>query len=694
MSSVRGTGRLCGIVSALALAVIPSVPASAQAPANRTIERSTYAAHLRAMWQAECVANWTGLRTEGGAQGPPFLTDAAWGQNPPPPPFGVIDFVLTQDPWWADDDTDIEYVYLHLMDLHQTNRLTPDQIRDGWLTHMVWNIWVSNYWSRELMLRGVRPPMSAAAHGMLSLPGRDFAPMQALMIDAQLTTEFFGALCPGMPERALEMADLPIRATSVGYATHASQFFVVLYSLASQVDQTSPGDQQALWLVREARKYIPDTSKSADVVDFVLADYLANPDKNNWESTRDKVHLRYQANAAANGFVYQAWYESSVNFACGVMALLYGEMDFARTVQIGTLSGWDSDNGTATMGGLIGLVQGPAFRKPAYNWPALSERYWISRTRENMPDHTPLDPAAEDAFVLMAERMLPIIDREVAAAGGRVEGAGTAPATGAWLLPPGGAGDGVSRAAALSRSPTHRLQTRSANRAVRDAGGAVTGQCSVPGSPQYPYGWGDPAFIANGLEHDFRGLEEFCCLRGYCSTQRAAGNPPGVPQSFAVLYDRTVLIHTVRFIASDYFTTGAQVGGWFVGPISIEVRSNGAWSVPEIVQGPQADPARPGQILDFVLQAPTPADGVRISGLPGGAAAFVTCIELDALAPFPASTLFTFDINADARVDVEDLYAIVQQPIDLNADGASNDTDVQYLESAVRFGEARGMVAR
>ena len=39
-----------------------------------------------------------------------------------------------------------------------------------------------------------------------------------------MTTEFFGLLCPGMPERALRMGDLPIRTVSRGYATHAAQF--------------------------------------------------------------------------------------------------------------------------------------------------------------------------------------------------------------------------------------------------------------------------------------------------------------------------------------------------------------------------------------------------------------------------------------------------------------------------------------
>ncbi len=39
--------------------------------------------------------------------------------------------MLTQDPWLADDDTDVEFVYLHLLDLHGAATLSAEQIRGG-----------------------------------------------------------------------------------------------------------------------------------------------------------------------------------------------------------------------------------------------------------------------------------------------------------------------------------------------------------------------------------------------------------------------------------------------------------------------------------------------------------------------------------------------------------------------------------
>ncbi len=643
------------------------------------------------MWMGECIANWTGLKTEGRTTTAPFLTDADWGTSPYPfAPWVTLDLYLWGNPWGADDDTDIEYVYLHALHTGAINRLTPDLIAQQWTDHVNSYIWVSNAAARTLMAEGVRPPMTALAQGLDPSAPAD----QSLMIDAQLTTEFFGMLCPGMPDRALEMADLPIRTTARGHAAHASQFYVVLYSLASQVDRTQSGRDQALWLVREARKYIPDTSKAADIIDFVLADFLANPDPNDWERTRDLVAARYQQNAAANGFVYRAWYESSVNLAGGLLSLLYGQMNFERTVQIGTLSGWDSDNGTATMGGLVAFIQGPAFLN-TYSW--VSDNFWATRTRDNLPDYTPSPVAdGEDTFTLMGRRMLPIIDREVAAAGGRVlvgrPSANGAPG-GVWLLPPGGAGDGVAKAAALACSQTQQEFARSATWRIRGAGGTVTASTSVAGSPESGFGAATASLICDGQESDWSGREEFGSPRGFCSTQRSGGNPAGIEQSFTVLYDRAIDVHTVRFLGGQHFTAGSVQGGWFT-TLRIEALVNNHWTIQPLVSGAAPLPGERFALRDFVLAAPVQATGIRVIGLPGGPQAFVTCMELDALAAPIAPTTPTFDLTRDGRQNIDDLYAWHAAPVDLNADNAANACDYEHIESAIRWNEASAMSSR
>jgi len=668
----------------------------------RILDRAEYLERLEGFWLGQCIANWTGLQTEGHRINPPFFTDADWGLHfPGLPPGVVLDFRTHYDPWNADDDTDIEYVYLHLHDQHGVQRLTPAHIRDGWIAHVNNYIWASNAATREAMSRAVFPPATSLAQGQLH--GAAWTVEQSLMIDAQLTTEFFGLLCPGMPERALAMADFPVRTTAHGHAALSAQLYVVMHSLAPTAPRDLAGPALTLWLVRESRKFIPDNSKSADIVDFVLADYLANPDKDDWERTRDMCHLRYTVPGPANpGFVYRGWFESSINLATGLIALLYGEGDFRKTVRIGTLSGWDSDNGTATMGGLLGLLLGDAGVRKQFPGPVMSSRYWISRTRDNLPDYVP-GHYSEDTFELMALRMLAIVDQEVLDAGGRValtpaDGLAWFGADGGYLLPPGSAGDALLPVHARSANPLLRLTQRSANNRVLAQGGMVSTACSVTCSPGAGYGSPLVSQIGNGYELDFAGLEDPGTRRGMFSTQGCA-LPPGSIIVLDTTYDRAVDVAAVRFIEGDHFADTPIKGGWF-DSLTLHLRIGGVWTPAPFTLSEPLDPARPFQIIDLVLSTPTSATGIRVSGpaaaTSGGTEAFVTCLELDALAPEGATTSpvpATYDLNADGAVDVEDLVAWAAAPIDLNADGAADGRDAELLRDAVRWGEP-GQIGR
>ena len=534
------------------------------------LSRCDYADHLRAMWLGKSIANWTGLTTEGVRIEPPFYTDADWGldQNFDWKINNTIDFVL-QDPWLSDDDTDIEYVYLDLLNQHSTTTLTAQQIADGWKAHINDYIWVSDAQARNLMEWGALPPMTSM--GSLN---DDF-----LEIDAQLTTEIFGALAPGMPGKALAMADLPIRTTAFGYAAHAAQFYVVAYSLATEIDPTLSKPEQIIWLVEAARKYIPDTSKSADIIDFVLDAYLANPDPANWEAAREAIYERYQGDARQNGFVYRDWNESAVNLAAGVLALLYGEGEFRRTIQIGTLSGWDSDNGTATMGGLLGLMYGYDNLIAQFPDILLSDRYDSHRTRPTMPDYLPDDAEAEDTFSLMAERMLPITERAIKEAGGSVD-------EGVWTLP------ALRTSNYLQVNPLVQLTQRSANVQVPLAGGTVDVEISgeVTGSRA--------ALIADGAEDNYGGQE----------LRRPPGfyhkNMRGDTVTLTVTYSQDVAVSVIRLMEGS---TNA------FSQIDAEILVEGEWlPVPEGSQlSQQPDPAIPYQLIDITLPQPMTAQGIR-----------------------------------------------------------------------------------
>ncbi|GAB4411866.1 MAG: hypothetical protein OHK0039_17340 [Bacteroidia bacterium] len=401
----------------------PGLPHQRYQPAatDRIISRSDYHDRLYGFWLGQCIANWTGLVTEmdkvgniGEEQTGPFYTRHDWGQPDQPNIWSgdkpsdlspTIDFVF-RDPggvWGADDDTDIEYMYLHLLHSYRTSILTPEQIRDGWLRHIRAEeenyLWVSNQEAFDLMRAGILPPET-------SDPARN--PYYD-MIDAQLTTELFGLLAPARPDVALQMAALPIRTTARDEVAWISEFYVIMHALARVADTTLGMAGQTRWLAAQARQRLPDSSYAADMYDFVLSRYQAGVP---WEQTRDEVYTRYQVQQAggydltARGLPCNGCFAAGINFAASLVSLFYGEGDLAETIKIGALAGWDSDNPTATWGGLLGFMLGRKGIEAAFG-RSFADRYHIHRTRQGFPRR------GMDTFDAMARRGVQVIDRVV-----------------------------------------------------------------------------------------------------------------------------------------------------------------------------------------------------------------------------------------------------------------------------------------
>ena len=384
---------------------------------DRVVARCDYADRLYGFWLGQCIANWTGLVTEMDKIGDTpqyksgkFYTRKDWGRPDQPNIWSkqpsqlspTIDFVFrNQDEvWGADDDTDIEYMYQHLLFVHETSLLTAQQIRNGWLKHIKSKeenfLWVSNERAYRLMESGILPPATGHPDN-----NPDYE-----MIDAQLTTEIFGLFSPTRPDFALKMAHLPIYTTARENAAWIAKFYVIMHSLAAQSDADKTRQQQLMWMAKEARKSLPDHSYAAKMHDFVESMYVAQIP---WETARDAIHERYQIQHA-DGYDMSdkpgnGCFAGGINFAASLVSLYYGEGDLIETIKIGTLAGWDSDNPTATWGGLIGFMLGQRGVEDVFG-RQFSDRYNIHRTRRNFP-------RAVDDFASMAKRGILIIDRVV-----------------------------------------------------------------------------------------------------------------------------------------------------------------------------------------------------------------------------------------------------------------------------------------
>lgn len=385
------------------------------------IDRAAYAEKLKGFWLATCIANWTGLVTEmdkigniGDIKTGPFYTRADWGQADQPSIWAAgipsnlsptIDFVFAGEDtlWGSDDDTDIEYIYQELLLQNQTSFLSGEQIRNGWMKHIKAEeenyLWVSNQKALDLMKSGLVPPAT----------GDPKHNPEYEMIDAQLTTEIFGLYAPGRPDIAVKMASLPIQTTAREESEWISAFYVRLFSLASTTDTSLPIKQQLTEMAEQAALELPAASYPAAMYSYVKGLYASGIP---WEQARDSVYQRYQVeqldgyDISSRNMYCNGCFAAGINFASSLVSLFYGEGDLKETIKIGALAGWDSDNPTATWGGLIGFMLGKEGVEKAFG-RKFSNKFHIHRTRVNFPNE------GIDNFDAMAQKGLWIIDRVV-----------------------------------------------------------------------------------------------------------------------------------------------------------------------------------------------------------------------------------------------------------------------------------------
>ena len=378
-----------------------------------------YKEKLKGFWLGQCIANMTGLVTEmdkigniGKIKTGKFYTSDDWGKLDQPSIFDPskpsqlsknIDFVFEQNGVWpADDDTDIEYMYQELLFTNKTAFLTSSQIKNGWQKHIKLEeenfLWVSNQRAFDLMNEGILPPET-------SNPKLN---EHYDMIDAQLTTEIFGLLSPSRPDIALKMANLPVLTTARDNAKWISDFYISMHSLAYNIDFSKDIKNEIFSLAENSRYLLPDSSYSSKMYDFVKKQYYSGV---SWEEARDKIYERYQVNEddgydiTSRNLYCNGCFAAGINFAASLISLFWGEGDLKKTIKIGTLMGWDSDNPTSTWGGLIGFILGKEGIEEEFG-KKFSNEYFIHRTRQNF--EKPIDN-----FDNMADKGIRIISRLV-----------------------------------------------------------------------------------------------------------------------------------------------------------------------------------------------------------------------------------------------------------------------------------------
>ncbi len=292
---------------------------------------------------------------------------------------------------WSDDDTDIEFVMLHGLEKYGLD-ITYEEVAKLRKEHVNRFIWSSNKRVNELINQGYTPPQT----------GNKQLNEHWYKISSQLINEIWGVIYPGMANKAAHWAQWGAKITNDGWATHGTILYVSMYSAAFF-------EKDIHKLLAISMEKLPKNSPYLKGVKDVIKWHAQNKD---WKKTRELIHKNYFSEIDGFKIPYPMG-GAIINGLNGIMALLYGEGDFTKTVGIATTSGYDCDNQAATVGGLLGVINGSQSIPEKLTKELPSRGKWdkpfndtyINYSRDNLPNYNKISEIV-DRIAIMAEKAI------------------------------------------------------------------------------------------------------------------------------------------------------------------------------------------------------------------------------------------------------------------------------------------------
>ncbi|MEA3334294.1 MAG: ADP-ribosylglycohydrolase family protein [Chloroflexota bacterium] len=190
----------------------------------------------------------------------------------------------------------------------------------------------------------------APLSGSIALNGAALAEQ----IGGQIFSDIWGLVVPDNPELAAGYAARAASISHDGNAVYGGRFIAGLVSAAfSQVDPQH--------LIEIGLGLIPADSEYSRVVRAVLDFHAGQPD--DWHAAYRFINDNFGYDR------YPGVVHIIPNTGVVIMALLYGQGDFSRTIQIANMGGWDTDCNVGNVGAITGVAVGlqgisPKWREP------------------------------------------------------------------------------------------------------------------------------------------------------------------------------------------------------------------------------------------------------------------------------------------------------------------------------------------
>lgn len=377
------------LISAIMLPLI-----SACSGPKLRISVAEYEDKVYASWLGQCIGNMYGLAHEWAYRDDPRTEPiTGWDEK-------ILKRIREANGSFSDDDTDIEYVDLFCMEKYGPEP-TYENLAEFWKRCINRAIWVANEEARNLMKQGYLPPLT----------GRIGLNPDCFQIDPQLVCEIWAVIAPGMLDYSAAKADWAAKVTNDDYGTHPTIWYNTMYAAAF-----FETDVQKLCQI--GYQYLPAGSIFRTAIDDVRA-WKAQHGQD-WVAVRKKIKMKYLKGEALPANIQKSQVSAVLNGTLGVLALLYGQGDFAKTMNYACMAGYDADNQCATLAGLLAIAHGSKSIPRKYThvldgWTLPLNDFYLNRTRDNLPDGKLTD---------MAKRTAKLGQKLVLAHGGSIEGTG------------------------------------------------------------------------------------------------------------------------------------------------------------------------------------------------------------------------------------------------------------------------------
>lgn len=330
---------------------------------TKTISEAELRDKIAGAWIGQMIGNIYGLPHENKYVDAPG-DDSKW-------PYGYtknLDKLKQYKGAFSDDDTDVEYMYLLQMEKYGYEP-TYEQMREAWMYHIRDRVWLANRGSLGLMHFGFTPPFTG---------DKNINP-HWFQIDPQLINEIWAYTAPGMVRYAAQKSDWAALITSDEWGAEPTAHYGAMYAAAFF-------EKDVRKLIDIGLKELPPNGRYVQTIQDMIALHKKYP--NRWQDAWKEMAERYYINEPD---LTKTIWNANLNGACGILAMLYGNGDFQRTLDLSCAMGFDADNQAATVAGLLGVVYGfkglpPDLYLPVEGWSKPFNDTYINITRHELPD--------------------------------------------------------------------------------------------------------------------------------------------------------------------------------------------------------------------------------------------------------------------------------------------------------------------